>query len=253
MEQPLTRIFLLSHMRAYSSLIGHILGSHARINGYYEMHQGYQSAQDLQRSIEQYRQHDAIKPDSRFFFDKLLHNDYPLDLNLPPLKHATVLLALRPPEASIKSIIKLFRQKPQKHRYAEAAQAARYYRQRLAFLDAFSQQYAGRFYYFDAELIQSDSHNLLQTLTDWLQLDTPLQAQYQTFARSGQARAGDSSDAIRSGRIMPPTNPHDDIVLTPTLLQSAQQDYANVRNRLISHSTAAAALDSLQLISCMSD
>ena len=31
-------IFLLSHMRANTSLISHILGSHPQISGYYEMH-----------------------------------------------------------------------------------------------------------------------------------------------------------------------------------------------------------------------
>ena len=32
--KPCARIFLLSHMRAYTSLAGHILGSHPQINGY---------------------------------------------------------------------------------------------------------------------------------------------------------------------------------------------------------------------------
>ena len=32
---PYARIFLLSHMRAYTSLAGRILGSHPQINGYY--------------------------------------------------------------------------------------------------------------------------------------------------------------------------------------------------------------------------
>jgi len=32
---PHARIFLLSHMRAFTSLAGHILGSHPQINAYY--------------------------------------------------------------------------------------------------------------------------------------------------------------------------------------------------------------------------
>jgi len=34
-SDPYARIFLLSHMRVYTSLAGHILGSHPQINGYY--------------------------------------------------------------------------------------------------------------------------------------------------------------------------------------------------------------------------
>ncbi|MGV8991151.1 MAG: hypothetical protein ACOH1Q_07075 [Thiobacillus sp.] len=37
MSDRYARISLLSHMRALSSLAGHILGSHPQINGYYEM------------------------------------------------------------------------------------------------------------------------------------------------------------------------------------------------------------------------
>jgi hypothetical protein len=33
-SDPYARIFLLSHMRAFISLAGHILGSHPQINGY---------------------------------------------------------------------------------------------------------------------------------------------------------------------------------------------------------------------------
>jgi hypothetical protein len=72
------RIFLLSHMRVYTSLAGHILGSHPQINGYYEMHLGYEDAAALDRQLELYRQGERLKPSSRYLFDKLLHDDYVL-------------------------------------------------------------------------------------------------------------------------------------------------------------------------------
>jgi hypothetical protein len=43
-SDPYARIFLLSHMRAFTSLAGHILGSHPQINGYYEMHISYEES-----------------------------------------------------------------------------------------------------------------------------------------------------------------------------------------------------------------
>ncbi|TCS68990.1 hypothetical protein EDC61_1225 [Sulfuritortus calidifontis] len=48
-HRPHARIFLLSHMRAFTSLAGHILGSHPQINGYYEMHISYWDAAALDR------------------------------------------------------------------------------------------------------------------------------------------------------------------------------------------------------------
>ena len=38
-------------MRAYTSLVGHILGSHPEIDGYYEMHRSYVLADDLDRQL----------------------------------------------------------------------------------------------------------------------------------------------------------------------------------------------------------
>ena len=58
LSKPCARIFLLSHMRAYTSLAGHILGSHPQINGYYEMHSGMRVVSALER-VARYR--DPIK------------------------------------------------------------------------------------------------------------------------------------------------------------------------------------------------
>ena len=80
--QRYQRIFLLSHMRAYSSLIGHILGSHPHINGYYEMHLSYTSASDLDQQLRLYMQTETPEPGSIYLFDKPLHNDYALDTDI---------------------------------------------------------------------------------------------------------------------------------------------------------------------------
>jgi hypothetical protein len=56
-----TRIFLLSHMRAFTSLAGHILGSHPQVNGYYEMHISYEDAFALDRQLGGFRQGDVLK------------------------------------------------------------------------------------------------------------------------------------------------------------------------------------------------
>ena len=42
-------IFVLSHMRSFSSLLCHILGSHSEISGYLETHLSYIGRSDLHR------------------------------------------------------------------------------------------------------------------------------------------------------------------------------------------------------------
>lgn len=235
MLQPLSRIFLLSHMRAYTSLLGHILGSHPQINGYYELHQSYESMQDLARQEQAYTRHDTLKPGSRYLFDKLLHNGYTLNLQLPELHDAHILLALRQPEPTIKSILHLFANKNSDALYAYPAEATQYYIRRLESLAAFARQHPQRYDYFDAERIRTDTDNLLATLGRWLQLATPLSANYQQFSKTGVAGAGDTSPVINSGKVMGNASEYPDIVLEASLLAQAQQAYQACRTQLISN------------------
>lgn len=238
-DRPPGRIFLLSHMRAYTSLVGHLLGSHPEIDGYYEMHLRYASPADLELQRQRYGEHDRLKPGSRYLFDKLLHNDYTLALERLDAAPLVVLTSLRPPGPTLRSIVRLFARKPGRDPYADPAGAATYYIERLHALAAFAEQHAGRFHYFDAPLVLDDSARLLDTLGAWLQLASPLAQHYQAFARTGLAGAGDSSPAITSGRIVRESSHHARPALDDVLLQQAQAAYADCRARLITHAAAA--------------
>jgi hypothetical protein len=236
---PPGRIFLLSHMRAYTSLVGHLLGSHPEIDGYYEMHRSYAGPADLAEQARHYRTHDPFKPGSRFLFDKLLHNDYTLALDALDATPLVVLMALRPPEPTLKSIVSLFARKPGSDPYADPADAATYYIDRLRALAAFGERHAGRFHYFDAALVRSDTARLLAALQDWLRLATPLADHYQIFARTGVAGAGDSSTAIASGRVVRDDTPYPALTLDAATLRQAEAVYAECRARLVSCAAAA--------------
>lgn len=229
---PYQRIFLLSHMRAYTSLLGHILGSHPQINGYYEMQMGYTSAQTLRTQEQHYAQQDSFKPGSRYLFDKILHNQYELDLQLPELDDAIFLVTLRQPEQTIKSIINLFAKKNADHPYSYPAEAIRYYTERLQTLNGISRQLAKRYYYFDAESIRTDTDNTLKKLAEYLQLDTPLSTQYQQFAKTGVAGAGDTSTAIGSGKILQQPTKYS-MTLKSDLLEQPTQTYQECREQLM--------------------
>jgi hypothetical protein len=236
---PRARIFLLSHMRAYTSLVGHLLGSHPEIDGYYEMHQSYRSAADLETQAQRYAEHDPPKAGSRYLFDKLLHNDYTLALEALDPAPTVVLMSLRPPAPTLKSIVSLFARKPGDDPYADPAGAAAYYVERLHALADFARRYTGRFHYFDAELVPDASERLLSTLASWLLLGSPLQANYRTFARTGAAGAGDSSPAIAAGRILRSADDHAEITLDAASLARAQTAYAECRRELIARAAAA--------------
>lgn len=230
---------MLSHMRAYTSLLGHILGSHPEINGYYELHLSYTSEQDLTRQQQLYTQNEPLKPDSLYLFDKLLHNDYQLDLRAIQPISSKLLITLRPPESTIPSIVHLFSSKTGRHSYADPVKATQYYIERLQSLAQFSVQNAQSFYYFDAQLLHSSTTEILPRLTSWLNLQSPLSDRYQLFSQTGAARAGDSSASIKSGRVVKTPNSYSGIDIDSELMHQAHLSYQNHRQVIIQNAIDA--------------
>lgn len=239
MNVPVARIFLLSHMRAYTSLIGHILGSHPEIDGYYEMHLSYAGIDDLARQACAYATHAAFKPGSRYLFDKLLHNDHAFAPEGLGDTEVSVLMALRPPAPTLKSIVGLFARKPADDPYATPAGAAAYYVERLAALADFARRHPGGYAYFDAPLACTDTPRLLAALGAWLKLATPLAETYRTFAKTGVAGAGDSSPAIAAGRVVRTPAIYPELALDAAVLARAERAYADARETLIAHAADA--------------
>ena len=232
LSEPNGRIFLLSHMRAYTSLAGHILGSHPQINGYYEMHLSYESASALDTQLEMFRQGDALKPGSRYLFDKLLHNDYRLRPERLGLADIRILLSLAEPEHTIKSIVHLFAHKEIEDLYASPVEAANYYIARVEALAEFSRA-NGAYYYFDAELWQRAPGRLLPRLTEWLELDSPLSERYRTFSQTGKAGRGDSSARIHRGSIDRARTDYAHVAIPQHALQEAQAAYRACRAQIV--------------------
>jgi hypothetical protein len=230
---PYARIFLLSHMRAFTSLAGHILGSHPQINGYYEMHISYEDASALDRQLEVFRQGDVLKANSRYLFDKLLHNDYVLKPERLGPAELKILVSLAEPERTIRSIVHLFRQKSDPDLYASPVEAANYYVARVRALADFCRAADRVYTYFDAELLQSAPEKLLPRLSDWLALDSPLSERYQTFSQTGKAGRGDSSARIHGGRIDRTRVDYSHIVVPEEALRAAQAAYRECRAQMI--------------------
>ncbi|MCD6705422.1 MAG: sulfotransferase [Thiobacillus sp.] len=236
------RIFLLSHMRAYTSLAGHILGSHPQINGYYEMHLGYEEAAALDRQLEAFRQDEVLKPGSRYLFDKLLHDDYALKPERLGLADIRILVALAEPAHTIRSIVHLFRQKPNPDLYASPVEAANYYVERMRALADYCRTTDWPYTYFDAELFVRAPERLLPRLTAWLELDSPLSERYEVFSHTGKARRGDTSERVRSGRIDRARSDYSEVVVPEEALSAAQSAYRECREKMIAGATDSVTL-----------
>lgn len=243
MSDPYSRIFLLSHMRAYTSLAGHVLGSNPAINGYFEMHLGYEDAGALDRQLAEYRKHEDLKDGSRYLFDKLLHNAYRLlPERLGPAR-LKILVGIRPPEPTLRSIVDLFGRKGGGEAYASPEAATRYYMERLEWLAGFCRARTGAYFYFDAELFRARPRALLSALSDWLELEEPLSEHYQVFSQTGKARRGDSSEFIHRGEIARGRADYRHIRIPRQLLDQAQATYLRCRRRIVELAADSRTLD----------
>jgi hypothetical protein len=221
-------------MRAYTSLLGHILGSHPQISGYYEMHLDYRDPQALQRQLALYCEHDALKPRSQFLFDKILHNDYALSQALIDSPDTRILLALRRPDESIRSIVGLFRQKPVAGRYAQVDVAADYYIQRVQALVDFCRLHSASYFYLDAEALVQQPDQVLAAIGEWLGLNMPLLQTYELFSLTGVERRGDSSRRLQSGRIEATLNDYSSIEISREYMSEAVLAYTAGRELILS-------------------
>jgi hypothetical protein len=244
MPEHYSRIFLLSHMRAFTSLAGHILGSHPRINGYFELHISYDDASALDQQLEVFLQFETPKKNSRYLFDKLLHNDYRLNPGLFDPAGLKMLVTLLEPDKAVRSIVDLFQKKGMEALYASPLEAASYYVERIRMLAEFCRTADQPYYYYDAELFQTAPDSLLGKLTDWLELDSPLSGRYQLFSQTGMAGKGDSSRYIYRGEIEKNRVDYTHIMVPDPVMNRARETYLDCRSSIIAN-----AADSI-VISC---
>jgi hypothetical protein len=240
---PKTHIFLLSHMRAYTSLFGHIMGSNPAICGYYEMHIGYHSWKSPIRQKLLYFEQETPKPGFSYMFDKVLHNEHAVSLNILNSHRARTIFCLRQPQDVIPSILKLYRDTDPAHDFNSEAFATNYYIQRLAMLESIAASMEREFFYLDAESIKLRSDECLGNLSDWLQLRTPLCASYTLQQHTSKERYGDSSATLRGGRIRKETSQYTQWPVDEALMNNACKAYQKARNTVIKHSSRNSAVN----------
>jgi hypothetical protein len=229
-------LFIVGHMRSFSSLLSHILGSHPEISGYVETHQSYYGRTDLNALRRRVRETTGARDDCRYVLDKILHNQFyiaPSILTRPDVK---TLFLVRRPEETINSILNMMHSLQGKA-LRTAEQAMQYYVARLRQLQSYSLQLEAAALFVEAERLIDDTDAVLDGLSRWLELEQPLTAEYKTFQWTGVKGYSDPSPNIKVGTVVSdPEERHRDYVpmdVPQEILQQANEDYATCRELLL--------------------
>ncbi|MFK7732443.1 MAG: hypothetical protein AB8B48_12560 [Pseudomonadales bacterium] len=240
--QPSEHIFFLSHMRAYSSLFGHIMGSHPQISGYYELHIGYHSWKSLIRQKMLFFQEEEPKPKCRYMFDKVLHNDHHVAPHLLNTDKTKAIFSLRDPVKTIPSIMALYAKEDPTHEFNDAEFSTHYYIDRAEELVSLASKMDREYFYFDAEVMTQQTDECLGRLSQWLNLSSPLSSSYSVQKKTSMSRYGDTSETLKSGKIELNKSKSTPFQLTPDLSQAATEAYMRCREAL-ANSTSASCLN----------
>jgi hypothetical protein len=199
---PRRYVFVLSHMRSYSSLLCHILGSHPEIAGYAEMHQSHRGNRDLLRLRARVARSLDGDLQGHFVLDKILHNEYAVSRGVIDRAALYPIFLVRTPADSVRSIVQLGRRQPSAHLYSDPVWSASYYVERLQELARLAEKRRGPALFVRAEDVLDTTTTTLGAITSFLGLAQPLRDEYSTFSHTGEVGWGDDSDRISAGRVV---------------------------------------------------
>jgi hypothetical protein len=110
-------------------------------------------------------------------------------------------------------------------------------------LEAIAESLEQDFFYFDSDSLKLHSDECLGSLSDWLQLRTPLSDSYALQLHTSKQRYGDSSEALRAGHIRKETSRHQEWSPQEDLLHSANSAYREARSTMIKLSSRRSVVD----------
>lgn len=237
--KPKKHIILLSHMRAYTSLLGHIFGSNPEIEGYYEMHTGYYSWKSKYKVKMMYYQEHSAKKNAAFLFDKVLHNEHWVNPELLKNKDFYPIIALRDPSTTIRSIVAHYQKINPEHEYNNLEFATRYYKERLLGLAEIVKIMPKQYFYFDAETIKTKTDELLNGMSAFIGLLEPLNPNYQKMEKTGARFSGDNSVELFTGEIQSEDKKRDIAIEQLEIDQVVVEMFTAIKKTLINNAHTA--------------
>lgn len=230
-------LFLLSHIRSYSSVLAHILGNSPEIDGCGETLLKYRRKRDLWRLRHRVRHYTGKPLHGRWLLDKILHNQIRSPEALTGSDQARTIIFLRAPANALRSMVTLAHLDPNKGRLRCPQAACDYYVTRLHRLRTDAERLGKRAIYFDAEALLSTPQLILSALSEWLGLATPLSPEYRVCKSTGTWGFGDPLRNIRAGRLVgaeQSTIASNASIPTPALAE-AEAAYWRCKHTLVRH------------------
>ena len=205
-------VFVISHMRSYSSLLCHILGSHPTVSGYVESHQSYHGDLDLVNlALNVSRTTGSLR--GPILLDKILHGKYTVSPRVHQRPDVSIIFLVREPEATIRSTVAMAKRRKKPDWKSDPRAVAGYYQRRLDHLVALASERPRQTSLLVADRLIDETDEVLYSLGSYLGLETPLSASYETFELTGAPVYGDPGKYISAGRIIRDRDSHSDIVL----------------------------------------
>ena len=223
-------ILLISHMRGYTSVLSHIVGSHEEVSGYSELHIPYRRGLDFYYMRGKVFRDNQKQLPGRYVFDKVLHNRWEVRQPIMDRDDVHLLFMLRKPEDTLRSLLHMptiFNLKP------NLARSAAYYVNRMTQLRKMGEIAKGRAIYLDGEDLIQDSEGTLKRISEYIGLEKPLSEEYQTFQRTGRPGAGDPSDYIKQGKIVRDREAHEEFEIPERERQLLNRAYEKCREVLM--------------------
>ena len=210
-------ILILSHMRSYSTLLAHLLGSHPEIGGYAECSTAYRSRLGLfgLRCRLVFSQGFGRR---RYALDKVLHDGYAISERVLRQPGVVPIILLRKPEPTIASIFTLGALAGAQPWYTDPEAVTRYYVRRLSRLKDYAGWTRDRAIVVRSEQLVHDPQPVLTRIAGELELNSPLSTKYQLFEHTGKPGYGDPSARILAGRVIAPKEDRD----LPSAISEAQ-------------------------------
>ena len=189
-------ILLCSHMRARTTLLSHIVGSHPSVCGYAELHQKLRGWPDLLELCAKAEDASGKIAAHRYVLDKIVHN-LPIRQKVLDRDDVSIIVMIREPLQTIESILKI-----KAGGIRDLDGACDYYAARLAALRDLIDRRRGRVFYLDSEALVDRTSATLSALSSRLAIVPRLSENYRLFKHTGQPKFGDMSENIRAGRIV---------------------------------------------------
>ncbi len=237
-------VLIFSHARSYTTLLCHILGSHHEISGYYESLMWYATAGDLAQLNTRALQHGCYREGCRYFIDKILYNEIYVSDDVLGHPLVTPIFMVREAEPAIESLVRM---RLREHelgihlwqngdRRAIAEAAAEYYTSRLGMLRMLCTRLEAlgkRGLFLPGRCLLDNTASTFRFLERELGLSGPLREEYTVFKNTGRSGCGDTSETIRSGRIVRERSDQEVVSIPPAHLDEARQAYAECSEYLL--------------------